>query len=117
MSVETSLRGELCGHCIQVYETSKGRTEKVPLRLISNTILRSWLHCGTDRLKQGSVALISWLPLPHSIKTEPIHAAPSRSIFAARGLHGGCRRNFGRLVTCPLPCRLQGAGSGKAFRL
>src|SRR5580692_5047934 len=95
----------------------QGWTEKVPLRLISDSILLSWLHSGTDRLKRGSVALISWLPLSRSIKTEPIHAEPTRSIFAACGLHGGCRRDFGRLVVCPLPCRLQGAGSGKAFRL
>jgi len=85
-----------------------------PLQLYLNTILLSWLRCGTDRTsrKAGGLLLASIIR-SRSFETEFVHAESSRPISAACGLHGRCRRDLGRFARRALPRRIQGARSGK----
>jgi len=87
-----------------------------PLQLYLNTILLSWLRCGTDRTsrKAGGLLLASIIR-SRSFETELVHAESSRPISAACGLHGRCRRDLGRFARRALPRRIQGARSGKNF--
>ena len=51
------------------------------------------------------------------LKKEPQDLRIARPISAACGLHGRCRRDLGRFARRALPRRIQGARSGKTFRL
>src|ERR1700730_5410995 len=79
-----------------------------------NTILLSWLRCGTDRpsRKAGGLLLASIIR-SRSFETEFVHAESSRPISAPCGLYGRCRRDLGRFARRALPRRIQGARSGK----
>jgi NADH-quinone oxidoreductase subunit A len=65
MIVEAAIRCERWASVFKCIQRATGADGKSPASANFKHILRIWVHCGRDRLKQGAVALISWLPDPN----------------------------------------------------